>query len=264
MRRWRLNSGYCGNTDQRRTAAGTIPMLKQYIERDLGEFGFISSTEIVSSGLILNLDAGNVASYPGTGTVWTDLSGNSNTGILTNGPTYSSANGGSIVFDGTNDFVSLGRPASLAALFGTSAVSVDFWVKILANIGGQKLLFDSGLNECIQIDIVSNRLAFAIITAGVYTQSGRTSTLTQDDWYNFTGVYNGTNITTYLNSTQSSQVAKTGTISTDSGSFYIGQYPGGGAYNFPGGVAAVKIYNKALSAAEVTQNYNALKGRYGL
>jgi len=222
-----------------------------------------TSTGIVTSGLVLHLDAGNAASYTGSGTTWTDLSGNSNTGILTNGPTYNSADGGYISFDGTNDFVSLGRPASLAALFGTSAVSVDFWVKRSANIGGQKIIFDSGVNECIQLDIISNQLAFMIITGGVYTRSGRTSTLTQDVWYNFTGVYNGTNITTYLNSTQSSQVAKTGTISTDSGSFYIGQYPGG-AYYFTGGVATVKIYNIALSAAEVTQNYNALRARYGL
>ena len=224
----------------------------------------ISNNSIVLSGLALHLDAGNAASYPGSGTTWTDLSGNSNTGTLTNGPTYSSANGGAIIFDGSDDFVSLGRPASLAALFGTSAVSVDFWVKRSANIGGQKIIFDSGSNECIQIDIISNQLAFLIITAGGATRSGRTSTLTQDVWYNFTGVYDGINITTYLNSTQRSLVATTGTISTDSGSFYIAQYPGVGAYYFPGGVAAVKIYNKALSSTEVTQNYNALRGRYGL
>ena len=55
--------------------------------------------DIVRDGLVLNLDAGEPSSYPGTGTAWTDLSGNGNTGTLTNGPTYSSANGGSIVFD---------------------------------------------------------------------------------------------------------------------------------------------------------------------
>jgi hypothetical protein len=219
---------------------------------------------IVTDGLILHLDAANSKSYPGSSTIWNDLSGNNNTGTLTNGPTFSSANKGSIVFDGTNDFVSLGRPASLAALFGTSAVSVDFWVKRSANIGGQKILFDSGSNERIQIDIISNQLAFVITTGGGFTRSGRTSTLTQNVWYNFTGVYNGTNITTYLNSTQSSQVAKTGTISTDSGSFYIGQYPGVGAYYFPGDVAAVKIYNRSLTATEILQNYNATKGRYSL
>ena len=67
--------------------------------------GVAYNSKIVTDGLVLCLDAGNSKSYPGTGTTWTDLSGRGNTGTLTNGPTYSSANGGSIVFDGSNDFV---------------------------------------------------------------------------------------------------------------------------------------------------------------
>jgi len=63
--------------------------------------------KIVTSGLVLALDAGNTKSYPGSGTVWTDLSGNGNTGTLTNGPTFNSSNGGSIVFDGVDDFVNI-------------------------------------------------------------------------------------------------------------------------------------------------------------
>ena len=59
----------------------------------------------ITDGLVLCLDAANRKSYPGSGTTWTDLSGRGNTGTLTNGPTYSSANGGSIVFDGTDDIV---------------------------------------------------------------------------------------------------------------------------------------------------------------
>ena len=62
--------------------------------------------KIVTNGLVLYLDAANKKSYPGSGTTWTDLSGNNNTGTLTNGPTFDSNNGGSIVFDGTNDYVS--------------------------------------------------------------------------------------------------------------------------------------------------------------
>ena len=68
---------------------------------------FIHSPKIITDGLVLALDAGNTKSYPGSGTVWTDLSGNNNTGTLTNGPTFNAANGGSIVFDGTNDYVTL-------------------------------------------------------------------------------------------------------------------------------------------------------------
>ena len=67
--------------------------------------GLAHSPSLVMNGLVLALDAANPKSYPGSGTTWTDLSGRGNTGTLTNGPTYSSANGGSLVFDGTNDYV---------------------------------------------------------------------------------------------------------------------------------------------------------------
>jgi hypothetical protein len=68
------------------------------------------SGSVVTDGLVLNLDAGLPASYPGSGTTWFDLSGSGNDGTLTNGPTYSSSNGGSLVFDGSNDYVNLNFP----------------------------------------------------------------------------------------------------------------------------------------------------------
>ena len=66
---------------------------------------FNFSPKIVTNGLVLALDAANTKSYPGSGTVWSDLTPNGNNGALTNGPTFNSANGGSIVFDGTNDYL---------------------------------------------------------------------------------------------------------------------------------------------------------------
>jgi len=78
---------------------------------------------IVTDGLVLALDAGNTKSYPGSGTTWTDLSGNGNTGTLTNGPTFDSANGGSIVFDGTNDYVQV-----TGSITVTSATFIT-WIK---------------------------------------------------------------------------------------------------------------------------------------
>lgn len=76
------------------------------------------------NGLVLCLDAGNTKSYPGSGTTWTDLSGRGNTGTLTNGPTYSSANGGSIVFDGTNDYVSTNYTQT-----SVTGYTIDVWFK---------------------------------------------------------------------------------------------------------------------------------------
>jgi hypothetical protein len=77
---------------------------------------------VVTDGLVLALDAADTNSYPGSGTTWNDLSGNGNTGTLTNGPTYSSDNGGSIVFDGTNDYVPL-----VNNLGDPQQFTIEFW-----------------------------------------------------------------------------------------------------------------------------------------
>ena len=83
---------------------------------------------IVTDGLVLCVDAANTKSYPGSGTTWTDISSKGNNGTLTNGPTFSSGNGGAIVFDGTNDYVDFG---SQVANLSTSTIS--FWIKLQNN-----------------------------------------------------------------------------------------------------------------------------------
>ena len=83
------------------------------------------SPRIVTNGLVLALDAANIKSYPGSGTTWTDLSGIGNNGTLTNGPTYSSANGGSLVFNGTDNYVSL--PAN--SINTNADLTLNYWVK---------------------------------------------------------------------------------------------------------------------------------------
>jgi hypothetical protein len=83
-----------------------------------------ASGKIVTSGLVLALDAADKNSYPGSGTTWTDLSGNGNNGTLVNGPTFSSANGGSIVFDGVDDYVTCGTNSS--TLVSSMTISSTF------------------------------------------------------------------------------------------------------------------------------------------
>ena len=83
------------------------------------------SPQIVTSGLVLALDAANKVSYPGTGTTWYDLSGNGNTGTITNGPTFSNVNLGTIVFDGTNDYVSI---PSTSNFNNGNNITVEAWV----------------------------------------------------------------------------------------------------------------------------------------
>ena len=86
----------------------------------------IGGPDIITDGLVLYLDAANTKSYIGSGTTWKDLSGNSNDGTLTNGPTFDSGNSGSIVFDGVDDFVTTGQQLDPIA-FGLFADSTSFW-----------------------------------------------------------------------------------------------------------------------------------------
>jgi hypothetical protein len=273
MRRWRLNSGYNATTDQRRTEAGTIPMLKHNIERNLGLFANTVSG-IVTSGLVLNLDAGNAASYPGTGTAWTDLSGNGNNGTLTNGPTYSSANDGSIVFDKTNDYIivpSINRlnTTTLDVWFNTSSVSESTGVRqyLYTQQRNPPVLATYTYQERQGIHISGNVLEFQYLdtnnTAGNIVS---VDTISADTWYNVVVTLDGTTPKMYLNGTE---VSVTGTIRTPKAltvnqAFIARRGDSGGNDYFGGNIGAVKDYDRALSAAEVAQNYNVLKNRYGL
>jgi hypothetical protein len=215
--------------------------------------------DIVRTGLVLDLDAGMNSSYSGSGEIWTDLSGNSNTGTLTNGPTYSSANGGSIVFDGSNDYVSI--PNALSSISGSNSHTFSFWFNA-SNLSTDKIPFSSGLAGNYYIELTSS-VFYVQIGSSYRTYSLSTSTNT---WYNVCFVKNGINDAgdLYINSSLKSSYAGSIT-STPSGlsSLFLGRYFNVG-YAFPGNIAQVSIYNRALSAAEISQNYNALKHRFGL
>ena len=213
--------------------------------------------DIVRDGLVLNLDAGNLASYPGSGTSWTDLSGNSNTGTLTNGPTYSSANGGSIVFDGVDDYIDLNtndiitgtNPFTFEAFYKVTNTSVS--AEILGNYGSgytSNTIWISG-RYGVWINTLVSYFQGYPLGAGTYHMAfTRTSAGACVLYKN--GVVDGT-----ATSTTSISVGQNFRIGSDVNG--IGEVFGGNLYN-------LKIYNRALSAAEVSQNFNALRSRYGI
>ena len=226
---------------------------------------------IIDDGLILYLDAGNSASYSGSGTTWTDLSGNDNTGTLTNGPTYSSANGGSIVFDGTNDYVSKSSWTNPP----TTVFSIGCWVKFSDNVNdryvlsfgrdiggatGGIALFAYGFN------FVSDVLIFECGSAVGRVSSGIVPSL--DVWYYLTATADATNTRFYLNgelkntsSQGSGAIASSPTLSVGS---YVNNSGTPGVYFHSGNIAQVSIYNRALSPQEISQNFNALRSRYSI
>jgi hypothetical protein len=229
-----------------------------------------SQATIVTSGLSLLLDAGNTESYPGTGTTWTDISGNGRTGTLTNGPTYSSSNGGYIVFDGSNDTVTGTIPASVFS----GAHTVSAWV-YRRSVGPWSTVFASGGNSCTIVRFMTNGTSTIVgaNNAGlVATASGvEIGADHLNQWLHVTMVYegtaNGSAVTVY--------VYKSGTLIksngqtlywtlSNTGSYNVGYHSSGGSSQWDGYISQVGVYNRALSAAEIDQNYHALKGRYGI
>ena len=145
--------------------------------------GINYNPRIVTNGLVLALDAGNIKSYPGSGTTWGDLSGNGNVGIMTNGPVYSSMNGGTIVFDGNNDNVSIGTNGFS---FGSSPGTLSAWAKS-AGLSFSRTIFSYGnaeTNGARFLGIGQNNFYFS-----GYGSSISASGLSYDSWFNLVGVY---------------------------------------------------------------------------
>ena len=222
------------------------------------------NSKISTDGLVLCLDAANPKSYPGSGTTWTDLSGNGNNGTLTNGPTYNSANGGSIAFDGSNDYVNFPGTASGILDFGTGNFSLCCWIKPGSGISGDGIINKRSGSRGYRLDIYSSQGIRMLVVgdAGVTVTANQIYTV--GTWYYVVGVAENNTLKLYINSILQTQTATySGTLS-NSGVLEIGRMDANNAYSLDASVAQVSIYNRALSAAEVLQNFNALRGRYGI
>jgi len=211
---------------------------------------------IVRSGLVLALDAADKNSYVGSGTAWNDISGNSNNTTLTNGPTFSNANVGVIVFDGINDYSSR---ASITSPPTTDRYLFSVGRDIGVPTGGLALL-------AYGFDVVSDVLIFELGSGVGRVSSGIVPTI--NTWYNIVATADGTNTKFYVNSILkntsaqgSGQIASNPTLSVGS---YVNSSGIPSTYFHDGRVSNVYFYNRALSATEVLQNYNATKTRFGL
>jgi hypothetical protein len=215
------------------------------------------SPKIITDGLVLALDAGNVKSYPSSGTTWNDLSGNNITGTLTNGPTFDTANGGSIVFDGSNDFVqtNINRSFTAMTLMGfikRNGTQVDY-----AGI------FYSRGSSVTGLDFYSTTQNLG------YTWNGAVNTYTfnsnllvpNNTWCMVAMSVTSTTATLYVNT--SSAINTVSHTSTTIDDLRLGQDEFGSRF-MNGNIANVMMYNRALSANEIFQNFNATRSRFGV
>jgi hypothetical protein len=219
---------------------------------------------IVTSGLVLYLDAGNLASYPGSGTTWIDLSGNGNNGTLVNGVGFDGGNGGSLSFDGVNDYVNCG---TVNFSSGTS-VSVEVWVKP-GSI--QKQFADildynhSGTGGFViqQNSTSTNQYYFAYWNGSSFDVTP-TITLSTSSYNHLIFTKSGTSVLGYLNSQNTINYTGSSVISLSGRTLHIGRFVAAAGREFNGNITSVKIYNRALTAEEIQQNFNALRGRFGI
>jgi len=234
---------------------------------------FTNGPTIVTNGLVLALDAGDRNSYVSGSTTWIDLAGTNN-GTLTNGPTFNTGSGGSIVFDGVDDYVSLTNQIQFER---TSSFSFNIWFNFTTS--GFMQLINNQNSGYVGYELAKG---FPIADA-VYLVLGNPATsnyllvsitnpLTSNTWLNICSTYNGSSLASgvamYLNGTTVGTTTiqdALGTQTTISNApTLIGKRTPLTQGPFKGNIASVQIYNRVLSPQEVLQNYNATKGRFGL
>tara|TARA_R100000278_G_C5466612_1_gene162908 strand:+ start:343 stop:1173 length:831 start_codon:yes stop_codon:yes gene_type:complete len=227
-----------------------------------------SSSGIVSSGLLMHLDAGNSSSYSGTGTTWSDLSGNGNHATLINGPTYSSADGGALDFDGSNDYATASllmpsRPYTASVWINHDFMSDFFQYYLNQLYSSSSTNYGFSLFRSIPFGSSPYRVEFRdrVLNSGLVTTYSTTA-MSVGNWFNLCGVASTTDFKIYVNGTLEGTSTNSTSRAGSYGSLFIGST--GTNRHFNGKISSVLVYNQALSATEVTQNFNAIKSRYGL
>ena len=219
------------------------------------------------SSLVLELDAADRNSYISGSTIWRDLTANSFTGSLINGPTFSSASLGNIVFDGTNDYVNFGNPTILSF---PGDFTIDVWAKVndITSIYGGTILGKRTASTFINnysLYFANGAFLFGINGNTNIAITGSASGLSYNSWYNVTSTVSGSMMYLYINSSlqPNSSSIPGGTIIDNNAPLRIGQNHD---LNAPlsGSVSNVRLYNRGLSPSEILQNYNALKSRFNL
>ncbi len=234
----------------------------------------------VTSGLVLYLDAANARSYPKSGTTWFDRSGNGNNGTLVNGVGYSASNYGSLSFDGVDDYV----VKNTLSTFNVYCISM--WIKSPTIVDASssvksliQLRYQAAAGNFawyISLGAATSAATNEYITIAGVLENTRTcvadgGSLSANTWYNLVFNFESSVYKIYVNNVVKTTTfgSSNGNVSllTDPNKLYLSTVDGDGASTrgfFDGNISQVSIYNRALSAAEIKQNYNAMRGRFGI
>ena len=227
----------------------------------------ITTTPIVTNGLVLNLDASRTSSYPGSGTTWTDISGSGNNGTMVNGPVFGTASGGVITFDGVNDYVSLPDSSTLQP----SNITISTWFKL--NQYSTSYVYGSA-NACVirkgmygyEISVRQDGKLMVFAYSDVNNQNQYLiDSISLNTWYNVVLTFGNSQMKVYINNALVGTYAtSTNSIVYGGGGISIGKQGPWDIYYFNGNIGQTMVYNRALSATEIAQNFDVTKSRFGL
>jgi hypothetical protein len=211
----------------------------------------------------LNLDAGKQDSYPRSGTTWRDVSGNGRNTTLTNGPAFNSENNGSIVFDGIDDYGNI-----------TSTVTLGNQFTIIANVklsgsNADTSIYGSAANaEDNWFGILNDKVSALVTETGDVNNFFLAGTTTLDTtntvWYNLACTVNISTLKLYVNGTEEASTTRPYIIGSWSSTGMVGRRATVSQRYFKGHIANIFMYNRVLTSQEILQNFNALRGRYGI
>jgi hypothetical protein len=234
--------------------------------------GFYRGPNIVTDGLVFAVDAGSERSYPnpGTGTAVNSLAG-TNTGTLTNGVGFDSSNGGNWTFDGVDDYILYSSTQDVGTAF-----TVNFWIKpngkarqsVISN--GYPYQQNKGFFICCPGNNANSNTFFISLGQDDNYATAANNSLTQGVWQMVTCCVDGSSnlIRLYVNSTETSYINQgygNATLQYDVGNLLTGwRTTANDSDDLESPVSCVQMYNRALTATEIAQNFNAQKSRFGL
>lgn len=258
---------------QANTPSDNRAMLATYTGYGSGVYPQVKNMQLELGTVATPFVDGTRGTTNATGGGWVDLSGNNKHGALTNGPTYNSDNGGSIVFDGTNDYLDLGNLGTIG-----NYQTIDVWF-YSTSVTNYKNVLDMNYGNYVNTGNVGPRLEQSTGGSTGWVWSGNTTTngsyhyqsntygVSANTWYNATWVNNNGTVSIYLNgsATETGISSAAHGFLTTYGAASIGRgFHLDSSRYFAGRVPALKVYNVALTAAQVAQNFNATRARFGV
>ena len=223
--------------------------------------GFYRGANVVTDGLILSIDAANPRSYISGSTIWRDLASNLTGSLIS--ASFDSANGGSIVFNGTSTYGDFGRYPAIEAI---PAISICHWVKLAetGSLPNGPFLFNTWFPDVV---FLPYQFSMNVNDTTFQNSSFLTSLVPLSQWFFACGTYDGDKCRIYMNGVlmATSPSSVPGVTPTGTNLLLLGRKSAAAPLGYlSGSIATGLIYTKALSQSEILQNYNATKARFGL